>query len=63
LFRIVEILGLFTAIIALAAGGVASVTSGGLEWWQRLLLILTTGVTVLGFFWLLRVVVRPNRDR
>jgi tetratricopeptide (TPR) repeat protein len=63
LFRIVEILGVFTAVIALVVGGVVSVTGGGLVWWQRALLIVTTGGVTLGFFWLLRLIVRPSRPR
>jgi tetratricopeptide (TPR) repeat protein len=63
LFRIVEILGVFTAIIAILGGGVASVVAKGLTWWQRGLLILITGTVAIGFFWLLRAIVTPRPAR
>lgn len=60
LFRVVEILGLFTAIIALLASGAASVAIGNLSWWQRLAILAVVGVIVTGFFLMLRIVVRPK---
>jgi tetratricopeptide (TPR) repeat protein len=65
LFKIVEILGIFTAIIALAGASFASVASAGLTWWQRAVLIGVGGVVAIGFFLTLRYVVhsgsRPRR--
>lgn len=61
LFKIVEVVGVFVALIALLAGSVSSVAIGDLQWWQRLLLILTTGSMIIGFFLTLRAIVRPRR--
>jgi tetratricopeptide (TPR) repeat protein len=68
LFKIVEILGIFTAIIALAAASVASVTIGNLAWWHRAVLIVVGGAVSIGFFLTLRYVVHhgsgpPRRGR
>ncbi len=63
LFKMVEILGLFTAVIALLASGAASVTIGNLEWWQRGVLMLVAGTVVMTFFVAIRTVVRPRRTR
>jgi tetratricopeptide (TPR) repeat protein len=61
LFRIVEILGIFAAVIALIVGGAAAGTAGtGVTWWQRAVLILTSGVVAIGFFVLLRFVMRAG---
>ncbi len=61
LFKSVEILGLFTAIIALLASTGAAVAIGPLTWWQRLVLILASGTTIVAFFLVLRLAVRPSR--
>ncbi|WP_232660468.1 hypothetical protein [Pseudonocardia sp. TRM90224] len=61
LFRMVEILALFTAVIALLAAGTASVTIGNLEWWQRGVLLVVAGAVMMIFFLAVRVVVRPRR--
>jgi tetratricopeptide (TPR) repeat protein len=65
-FKIVEILGIFTAIIALAGASLASVATAGLTWWQRAVLIGVGGVVTIGFFLTLRYVVhsgsRPKRQ-
>lgn len=58
-----KILGLFTAVIALLVAGAASVTIGDLEWWQRVLLMLTAGAVVMVFFFAIRIVVRPGHRR
>ena len=66
LFRIVEILGVFTAIIAILGGTVASMAARDLVWWQRGVLALVAGVVAIGFFVLLRLIVAPkppNRAR
>lgn len=63
LFKMIEILALFTAVVALLASGVASVTIGDLEWWQRGALILTSGAVVMTFFFAIRAVVQPRRSR
>ncbi|GAA4740257.1 tetratricopeptide repeat protein [Gordonia alkaliphila] len=60
LFKVVEILGVFTAII----GAIATIVAGnaigdGISWWARILLVLAGGVVILGFFVLLRFIVRP----
>jgi hypothetical protein len=60
LFKVVEILALFTAIVALLASGAVSVAIGSLAWWQRAVLMLTAGVVVMGFFFAIRIVVRPG---
>jgi hypothetical protein len=60
LFRVVEILGVFTAIIAVLGGGAASLAAKSVSWWQRGLLLLIAGVVAIGFFWLLRVIVSPR---
>jgi hypothetical protein len=60
LFKVVEILALFTAIVALLASGAASVTIGSLAWWQRAVLVLTAGFVVMVFFFAIRIVVRPG---
>jgi tetratricopeptide (TPR) repeat protein len=63
LFRIVEILGIFTAVIALVVGGAAAGNAGGgVTWWQRALLIVVSGAVAIGFFVLLRVVVGTGQD-
>jgi len=60
LFRVVEVLGVFTAIIAILGGTVASATVRALTWWQRGVLLLIAGVLAIGFFGLLHVIVRPR---
>ena len=60
-FKVVEILGLFTAIIAVVATGFVGGMSGDLSWWQRLVVVLGGAVASLGFFVMLRFVVRPTR--
>ncbi|MFZ2510703.1 MAG: hypothetical protein WAW85_06390 [Gordonia sp. (in: high G+C Gram-positive bacteria)] len=60
LFKVVEILGVFSAIIGVIATVVAgNATAREMEWWQRLLIVVAGGLSVLAFFWLLRVIVRP----
>ncbi|UQE73266.1 tetratricopeptide repeat protein [Gordonia sp. PP30] len=62
LFKVVEILGVFTAIIGAIATVVASNAAGdGIEWWGRVLIVLAGGLIILGFFALLRWIVRPPR--
>jgi tetratricopeptide (TPR) repeat protein len=63
LVRVVEILGVFTAIIAVLGGGAASIVTKGLLWWQRGVLILIAGVVAIGFFALLRIMVQPRRAK
>jgi tetratricopeptide (TPR) repeat protein len=63
LFRVVEILGVFTAIIAVLGGGAASVVTKGLAWWQRGVLVLIAGCVAIGFFALLRFMVQPRERR
>jgi tetratricopeptide (TPR) repeat protein len=60
LFKIVEILGIFTAIIALVAASVASATIGSLAWWHRAILIVVGGAVAIGFFVTLRYVVHSG---
>jgi tetratricopeptide (TPR) repeat protein len=60
LFRVVEILGVFTAIIAIIGGGAASVVAKSLAWWQRGVLLLIAGTVAIAFFWLLRTIVNPR---
>ncbi|WP_404816689.1 hypothetical protein [Streptomyces thermolineatus] len=65
--KVVEVLSVFTALIALLAGSGASVVIGSLTWWQRAVLILVTAVACCGFFLILRHLVGvrtpPGRDR
>lgn len=61
LFRIVEILGVFTAIIAVLGGTIASTAARGLAWWQRGILALVAGVVAIGFFLVLRLIVAPRQ--
>jgi tetratricopeptide (TPR) repeat protein len=63
LFRVVEVLGVFTAIIAILGGGAASLVAKNLTWWQRGVLILIAGAVAIGFFWLLHVIVSPRVPR
>jgi tetratricopeptide (TPR) repeat protein len=63
LFRVVEVLGLFIAVVALLAGSVASAVAVNLLWWQRGALIVVAALVVLAFFLTLRVVVHPSRRR
>ncbi|HZN18893.1 MAG TPA: hypothetical protein VFB84_12065 [Micromonosporaceae bacterium] len=60
LFRTVEILGVFTAIIAVLGGSAIGATASGLSWWQRGVLIIVAGAVGLGFFALLRTIVQPR---
>jgi tetratricopeptide (TPR) repeat protein len=60
LFKIVEILGIFTAIIALVVASVASATIGDLVWWHRAVLIVVGGIVAIGFFVTLRYVVHSG---
>jgi hypothetical protein len=60
LLRIVEILGLFTAIIAVLGGSIASLVAKNLSWWQRGVLIIVSGLVAMGFFITLRLVVEPR---
>lgn len=57
LFNVIQILGIFISIVGLVAGGGLLTFRGSLPVWVRFLLILTSGVVVLGFFWLLRAMV------
>ncbi len=61
LFKVVEILGVFTAIIGLIATVIAGQAIGsGLTWWMRLVVILAGGLVTISFFALLRWIVRPR---
>lgn len=60
-FKMVEILGLFTALIAIGATVVAGSGAANLEWWQRLAVIAGGVVGTLLFFVALRMIVRPPR--
>lgn len=60
-FKMVEILGLFTALIAIGATVIASSGAAGLEWWQRLAVIAGGIGGTLLFFIILRLIVRPSR--
>ncbi|HET8684739.1 MAG TPA: hypothetical protein VFM54_23140 [Micromonosporaceae bacterium] len=60
LFRTVEILGVFTAIVAILGGSAISATAAGMSWWQRGVLIIVAGAVGLGFFALLRIIVQPR---
>ncbi|WP_370365278.1 hypothetical protein [Catenulispora sp. GP43] len=60
LVRVVEILGVFTAIIAVLGGSAASIVAKGLSWWQRGVLVVIAGAVAIGFFALLRIMVQPR---
>lgn len=60
LFKVVEILGLFTAIIAVIATGFVGGMTGTQVWWQRLVIVMAGAIGSLVFFVLLRIVVRPR---
>lgn len=59
MFKVVEILGIFTAIIAVIATVVASAGASGVPWPGRILVVLAGGLVALGFFAVLRWIVRP----
>lgn len=61
LFKVVEILGIFTAIIGAGAAAVSAAVGDGLPWWGRALIILSGGAVMVAFFALLRLIVRPPR--
>lgn len=61
LFSVVEILGLFTAIIALLATALTGSMANGMDWWQRPLIILSGALGSLAFFIILRKIVRPSK--
>jgi len=63
LFKVVEILGIFTAIIAVVATAVGSASAAGTPWQARLLIVVAGGVMVLCFFAILRWMVRPRVSR
>lgn len=63
LFKVVEILGLFSAVLALLVSTGASAAIGDLQWWQRLLIIANGALFSIGFFVVLRRVVRPVENR
>lgn len=63
LFKVVEMLGLFTALIALIASVVGANSVGGdIPWYARIAIIAVGGCITLGFFLLLRFIVRPDID-
>lgn len=63
LFKVVEILGIFTAIIAVVATVVGTANADGTPWQARVLTIMAGGFMIIGFFALLRWIVRPRQRR
>ena len=62
LFRVVEILGVFMAIVGLVATTVGAAALGAGAWWQRVMVVAAGSVGAFGFFVALRIVVRPGRE-
>ena len=63
LFKVVEILGLFTALIGLIASVVIGNAIGAaIPWYGRMAIIVTGGVITLAFFVLLRFIVKPKNS-
>ncbi|MFC0315317.1 hypothetical protein ACFQNE_09575 [Gordonia phosphorivorans] len=62
LFKVVEILGIFTAIIGVVATTIGSQFGNSLSFWERAAILVLGGVVVIGFFFLLRFIVRPHRS-
>ena len=63
LFKVVEILGLFTALIAVIAATLGSAFTGDLSWWQRLTIVAAGTLFPIAFFALLRRIVDPKFTR
>ena len=60
LFRVMEILALFTALIGLLATTVATSVSGSMSIWERIVVIASSSVFLIFFFVMVRVLARPN---
>lgn len=63
LFKVVEILGLFTALIAVIAATLGSAFTGDMSWWQRLAIVAAGTLFPIAFFALLRKIVEPRTIR
>ncbi len=59
--RIVEILGIFIAIVGIVGTSVISATVGDLEFWKRLTILLVGGLIPVVYFYLLRMIVHSSR--
>ncbi len=60
MYRIVEILGLFMAIVGLLITTVGAAAFGTGTWWQRMLIVAAGSAGAVGFFATLRLVVKPR---
>lgn len=63
LFRIMEILGLFVALIGVLATTVGVSIAGNLEFMERILILSTSSVFIIFFFIMIHVLTKPKRRR
>lgn len=61
LFRSIELLGLFIALLGVLAGTVGMAFIGQLAWHERVLIMLSSSTMVVGFFFLLMYIIRKQK--
>lgn len=61
--NIIEILGLFTALIGFFAAGGVTMFHGGLPFWQRVVLLVLVFIGAIGFILTLHVLIHTERRR
>lgn len=61
LFRVMEILALFTALIGLLAATVGATVAGDLTMWERIGVISAASIFLIFFFVMVRLLSRPDR--
>lgn len=61
LFRVMEILALFTALIGLLAATVGATVAGDLSMWERIGVISAASIFLIFFFVMVRLLSRPDR--
>lgn len=58
---VIEVLGVFVAVLAVAASTVGAAIASGIEWWQRMVIIGAGSVSALVVLGMIRLLVRPSR--
>lgn len=62
LFRVMEILALFTALIGLLAAAVGASVAGDLSMWERIGVVASASVFLMFFFIMIRILARPRKQ-
>lgn len=62
LFTMLEILGIFTGIIAIAGVAAGGALLGEISWWARIVIIVVGALAIAGFVGIIHLIVRSNRN-